>query len=109
MDSCIFIRNAYPSLSFFIFFNMDLTKLNIQETHKGLVDKDFTSVELTKAFLDRIDKENNKINAYLSVTSDLALSQAEEVDKKILNKPNRPENHPEYRNFSDQSLKPIEM
>jgi len=63
---------------------MDLTKLNIQEAYKGLKNKEFSSVELTKAFLDKIDKDNT--DSFLNVTRDLALLQSKEADKRIANK-----------------------
>lgn len=62
---------------------MDLHKLTITKAHQGLINKDFSSVELTKAFLTRIKKEDKKIFAFLTVTDDLALSQAKEVDRDI--------------------------
>ena len=62
---------------------MDLCKLTIKKAHRGLVKKEFTSLELTKAFLDRIKKENGKISAFIEVTEELAFSQAEEADSLI--------------------------
>ena len=63
---------------------MDLTKLTIKEAHEGLKKKEFTSVDLTKAYLEKIKETDGEINAYLSVTEELALSQAKESDKKIV-------------------------
>ena len=60
---------------------MELCKLNIKQAHQGLKDKKFSSVELTRAFLNRIKKEDT--SAFLEVTEDLALSQAKQVDKDI--------------------------
>lgn len=62
---------------------MDLTKLTIVEAHKGLIENKFTSVELTKAFLDKIKKEDDKINAFITITEDIALETAKEVDDMI--------------------------
>ncbi len=62
---------------------IDLTELTIKQAHEGLKKKEFTSVDLTKAYLDKIKKEDKDINAFLSVTEDLALAQAEEADIKI--------------------------
>jgi len=62
---------------------MDLTSLTIKQAHEGLKNKDFTSVDLTKAYLDKIKKEDKDINAYLSVTEKLAIKQAEEADRRI--------------------------
>ena len=41
-----------------------------------------TSVELTQAFLDRIEKFNPSVNSYLFVSSESALATAREVDAK---------------------------
>ena len=34
----------------------DLTLLTIKQAHEGLKNKEFTSVDLTKAYLDKIKK-----------------------------------------------------
>jgi len=60
---------------------MDLTKLTIKQAHEGLKNKEFSSVDLTKAYLAKIKKSD--LNSFLSITEDLALVQAEEADKKI--------------------------
>lgn len=62
---------------------MDLTSLTISEAHKGLINGEFTSVDLTKAYLNKIKDSDKDINAYLSVAEDSALAQAEEADKRI--------------------------
>lgn len=62
---------------------MNLIDLTIRELHEGFVKKQFSSVEVTKAYLDQIKKTDNEIGAYLSITEDLALEQAEKADKKI--------------------------
>lgn len=63
---------------------MELVGLTIKQAHEGLKKKEFSSVELTKAHLDKIKKTDKKINAFLAVTEKLALSQAEEADRKII-------------------------
>ena len=55
----------------------------IKEIQKGLIEKKFSAVEMTRYYLDKIKKENSKFNIFLSLTDDLALAQAKEVDKKI--------------------------
>ncbi|MDI6591759.1 MAG: Asp-tRNA(Asn)/Glu-tRNA(Gln) amidotransferase subunit GatA [Patescibacteria group bacterium] len=62
---------------------MDLTDLTIKEAHQGLVKKEFSALELTKAYLDKIEKENKEIFAFLTVNEDLALSQAKKIDDFI--------------------------
>ena len=56
--------------------------MTIKEMHEGLIAGDFSSVELTKHFLDEAEKKNKDINAFLELFPD-ALKQAEEADKRI--------------------------
>ena len=62
---------------------MDLTELTIVKTHEGLQKKEFSAVELCKAYLDKIKEENKEISAFLSIAEDSALSQAKTVDNMI--------------------------
>jgi len=62
-----------------------LNQLTIEQAHQGLVKKEFSSKELTRSCLDRIKKIDSKIDAFLTLTPDLALKQAEEADKRIKN------------------------
>ncbi len=61
----------------------ELCKLSIVAAAKGLAAGDFSSVELTRAFLERIGSVDGQIGAYLTVTDDLALEQAAAADKRI--------------------------
>ncbi|MEP1442601.1 MAG: Asp-tRNA(Asn)/Glu-tRNA(Gln) amidotransferase subunit GatA [Hyphomicrobiales bacterium] len=61
----------------------DLTKLSIADARTALTNKEFSAVELTDAYLSAIDGANDKINAYVSVTPDLAKAQAKASDEKI--------------------------
>jgi len=63
---------------------MELTNLTIAQTHDKLTKKEFSALELATAFLEKIDKEDKKISAFLTLTRDLALSQAKEIDDRIL-------------------------
>jgi aspartyl-tRNA(Asn)/glutamyl-tRNA(Gln) amidotransferase subunit A len=60
-----------------------LNTLTIKEAHEGLVKKQFTCTELTLACLHQIRKTNKELNAFLTVTEELALEQAQKVDGKI--------------------------
>src|SRR3990167_9956908 len=62
---------------------MDILDLTIKQLHEGFKKKQFTSVDVTKAYLDNIKKSDGKIGAYLAVTEKLALGQAEKADKII--------------------------
>ena len=69
---------------------MDILDLTITQLHDGFVKKQFTSIEVTKAYLDNIKKTDSEIGAYLSVTEDLALAQAKKADKIIASKKDFP-------------------
>ncbi len=60
-----------------------MNNLTITQAHKGFLEKKFSALELTKLFLNKIKKQDRKISAFITVTDDLALSQAKEVDKLI--------------------------
>ena len=62
---------------------MDICELSIKEAHRGLIEKRFSSLELTKAYLNKIKSQDKKISAFLEVTKDLALSQAKKADELI--------------------------
>lgn len=62
---------------------MNFEFLEISELRKLLDDKKVSSVELTKYFLDRIKKQNPELNAFITVTEEEALRQAQDADKFI--------------------------
>ena len=62
---------------------MELHELTITQIHRGLTKKEFSARELTEAFLDRIEKFDKKISAFLTVTKDLAIGQAKKIDQRI--------------------------
>ncbi len=59
-----------------------MIELTIKEANKGIKDKKFTSTELTQAYLDRIEKLEPKLNAFVTVTKEKALEQAKAADEK---------------------------
>lgn len=63
---------------------MKLNELTITQAAEGLRKREFSSVELTQACLERIDERNPRLNAFLSVTGDLALEEAEKADARIV-------------------------
>ena len=58
---------------------------SLKELSIGLQNKEFSSVELTQAFLNRI-KQYQDLNAFITITEDLALQSAKEADARIANK-----------------------
>ena len=57
--------------------------MTIKKIHQGLIEKEFSAVELAKTYIKNIKEKDKEIRAFLTVTEELALSQAKEVDKKI--------------------------
>ncbi len=55
----------------------------ISKIHEMLVTKQCSCTELTKSYLDEIEKSNGELNAYVNVTGEEALKTAGIVDKKI--------------------------
>jgi aspartyl-tRNA(Asn)/glutamyl-tRNA(Gln) amidotransferase subunit A len=60
-----------------------MNNLTIKQARKGLKNKDFSSVDLTKACLKRIKDLNKKLNVFLTVIENEALKHAEKADKQI--------------------------
>ena len=59
------------------------TNLTIHEANKLLKSKQLSSVELTKAYLERIRQIEPKVRALVTVTEKLALEQARKADKLL--------------------------
>jgi len=59
------------------------TNLTIQEAYKLLKSKQLSSIELTKAYLERIHQVEPKVHALVTVTEGLALEQAQRADKLL--------------------------
>ena len=68
---------------------MSLNQLTIKQAADGLKKKEFSSVELTQACLDRMSTVESKINAFVTKTED-ALEQAKKADKIIASNVNSP-------------------
>lgn len=63
---------------------MDLKNLTIKKAHDGLLNGEFTSLDLTNAYIEEIKKRNTDVNAYLEIFED-AVSQAKVADEMIKN------------------------
>ncbi len=60
-----------------------LNELTIAEARAGLDAGTFTSVELTEACLRRIDERNSEINAFITISREVALAEAKKADENI--------------------------
>ena len=62
---------------------MDLYKSTAHELHDKLINKEISSVELTKALYERIDAVEDQVKAYVTLDKENALAQAAKVDAMI--------------------------
>lgn len=62
--------------------NSEILNASISEIRKSLTDKTWSAEEVTKAYLDQVEKCNKKINAIITV-NDKAMDLARAVDKKV--------------------------
>ena len=62
---------------------MDYSTLTINQIRQGLLDKQFTAVEIVNFFLDRIKKIDPQIKAFIAITEKEALNKAKLLDEKI--------------------------
>ncbi len=60
----------------------DLTALTLSDALEGLETKAFSSVELTSAFIQQIEKANDALNAYVVQTPEKALDMAKASDDR---------------------------
>lgn len=64
---------------------MELHELNISSAAQLLLDREITSFDLTQALLQRIEKFDKKIGAFLTIDKTKALEQAKKADQDIAN------------------------
>ena len=64
---------------------MELHELNISSVRQLLLDREITSLDLTQVLLQRIEKFDEKIGAFLTIDKERALEQAKKADEDIAN------------------------
>ena len=62
---------------------IDHNQLTIHEAHRLLKNRELSSVELTRACLERISEVEPKVRALVTVTDELALEQAKKADELL--------------------------
>ncbi len=62
----------------------ELLRLNVSQVLEGIRKKEFSAVELTRCYLDRIEK-TKVLNMYLEVSADRAIKMAQIADEKYKN------------------------
>ncbi len=55
----------------------------IKKLSEMLASKQISCAELTQSYLNAVEGENGRLNAYVKTTADIALKTAKQVDKKI--------------------------
>ena len=55
----------------------------VKQIQAGLAAGEFSSAEITRDYLDRINALNPSINALISITDELAMQQARDADALI--------------------------
>lgn len=60
-----------------------LTEMTITDAVEGLRQKKFSAEELTRDHLKAVGQLNSRINAYITVTEEVALGQAKVADEKL--------------------------
>jgi aspartyl-tRNA(Asn)/glutamyl-tRNA(Gln) amidotransferase subunit A len=63
--------------------NDDLTKLTVTEASRRIAARDLSPVELTRAYLERIDGVDERVNAYITVLAEQALEQARGLEREL--------------------------
>src|SRR5512146_1454911 len=61
----------------------DLTHLSLADTAPLLRTRQLSPVELTRAYLERIESLNPALNCFITVTADLAVAQAHHAEQEI--------------------------
>ena len=60
---------------------MDITELTVHELQEKLKNKELTSYDVTKAYVDRIEEKEKDVQAFVTTLTNEALEQAEKIDK----------------------------
>ena len=63
----------------------ELNWLTVTEAQRLLQRGEISSVELTRACLDRANSVEDRVRSFLALTTDLALAQAAEADRRLAN------------------------
>lgn len=69
---------------------MNLCDLSVRDAREGLRKREFSSLELTRACLQRIQNLDKKINAFITITDEHAIEQAKRADTLIASSEDKP-------------------
>src|SRR5688500_8604849 len=61
----------------------DVTRLSIDEASRRIAGGDLSPVELTRAYLERIERVDPQVNSYITVLAEQALAQARSLEAEL--------------------------
>jgi aspartyl-tRNA(Asn)/glutamyl-tRNA(Gln) amidotransferase subunit A len=61
----------------------DLTKLSIDDASRRIAARELSPVDLTRAYLERIERVEPRVNAYITVTAERALDAARAAEREL--------------------------
>jgi aspartyl-tRNA(Asn)/glutamyl-tRNA(Gln) amidotransferase subunit A len=67
----------------------ELTKLSIADAGRRIAARELSPVELTRAYLERIESVDERVNSYITVMADHALEQARALEAELARGRNR--------------------
>jgi aspartyl-tRNA(Asn)/glutamyl-tRNA(Gln) amidotransferase subunit A len=62
----------------------ELTKLSIADVSRLIATREISPVDLTRAYLERIERIDERVNAYITVTAEQALDQARALERELV-------------------------
>ena len=62
---------------------MDITELTVHELQEKLKSKELTIPQITKAYVDKINEKEKDVQAFITILSEEAEKQAEELQNKV--------------------------
>lgn len=62
---------------------IDTSKRTIKQLNQGLIQKEYSAVELLNAYLSVIESKEKEINAFVNLTKEIAMDAAKQMDQKI--------------------------
>ena len=62
--------------------------MTIAELHQKFIKKEISPLEVTKKYLKNIESKDKDIHAFLTLTSEIALNQAKEAEKRFIEESN---------------------
>ena len=62
---------------------MEITDLTVHELQEKLKNKELTIIDITKAYVDRINDKEKDVQAFVTTLTDEALEKAKDVQEKI--------------------------